>query len=129
MKVFIICSVRQATDEIRQYLEDYTEFLEGFGMEVHLPHRDTDQTASVLEICTQNRTAIKAADEVHIIFNPDSFGSHFDLGMAFALGKKIRVIDNIEYGEGKSFARMIDEWEDLQNGWNDTTDENSQSIP
>jgi nucleoside 2-deoxyribosyltransferase len=111
-KVFIIGSVRLATEEIRNYLDEYTSFLEGYGIKVYLPHRDTDQTASELEICTQNLAAIKEANEIHIIFNPESTGSHFDLGMAFALGKKIRVIKNIPYGEGKSFARMIDAWED-----------------
>jgi hypothetical protein len=29
------------------------------------------------------------ADEVHVFWDAESFGSHFDLGMAYALGKRI----------------------------------------
>jgi hypothetical protein len=29
------------------------------------------------------------ADEVHVFWDVESFGSHFDLGMAYALNKRI----------------------------------------
>ena len=111
MKIFIICSVRGMDDEYRKRLEDHVEELEKCGSEVHLPHRDTKQDAKGIDICTQNMNAIKESDEVHIFYSPDSQGTHFDLGVAFAFGKKLVVVENIEYGEGKSFARMINEWE------------------
>jgi nucleoside 2-deoxyribosyltransferase len=74
------------------------------------PHRDTDQNGRGYDICTENMNAIKEADEVHIFYNPDSQGTHFDMGVSFALGKKIIVVENIEYGPGKSYPRMLDEW-------------------
>ena len=114
MNVYIICSVRKANEKYRNNLEKYVRELEEEGHKVHLPHRDTDQNARGIDICKQNREATVWADEIHIFFSGDSTGSHFDLGMAFVLNKKILVVENEKYGEGKSFAKMIDEWEDYQ---------------
>ena len=111
MKVFIISSVRNAPQSLRDKLEDYSRQLDDDGHQVYLPHRDTNSSQPSLEIVRQNKEAIAAADEIHVYYNPDSQGSHFELGVAFALNKNIRVIENIDYPEGKSFARVIDEWQ------------------
>jgi len=111
-RVFIICTVRGASAEYQKELEDYVESLESEGVKVHLPHRDTNQKGTGIEICNQNANAIKASDEVHIFYNPDSQGTHFDMGVAFTLGKKIVIVKTITYGEGKSYARMLAEWEE-----------------
>jgi nucleoside 2-deoxyribosyltransferase len=113
-KVFIICTVRGASDEYKQKLEDYVKSLEDKNIEVHLPHRDTNQDASGYEICNQNAQAIAMCDEVHIFYNPDSQGTHFDMGVAFAYGRKMVVVENVEYDPAKkSFARMLNEWASL----------------
>jgi hypothetical protein len=114
-KIFIICTVRGADEEYKKKLEDYVTKLESEGCEVHLPHRDTDQSASGYDICYQNAKAIEMAHEVHIFYNPDSQGTHFDMGVAFAYRKKIIVVKNIEYGPGKSYPRMLDEWQKTEN--------------
>jgi len=111
MNIFIICSVRKASDRDKLLLEYYVNDLESQGNNVHLPHRDTNQEASGIEICSQNKEAIKKADEIHVFYSNKSEGTLFDLGVAFAMNKKIRVAKNIKYGLGKSFPRMIDEWE------------------
>ena len=118
-KVFVICTVRGASDEYRQKLEDYVQKLEDAGYEVHLPHRDTNQFVSSIGICTQNFVAIKDADEIHIFYSSKSTGTHFDMGMAFALQKPIVVVENEEHqmfdengNYQKSFPSMLDEWED-----------------
>ena len=111
-KIFIIGSVRDATEETRKAMEEHVRVLEEAGNEVHLPHRDTNQEATGIEICRQNAKAIEEADEVHIFYDPDSDGSHFDLGVAWALNKKLVVVSNVPYGEGKSYPRMIDEWQE-----------------
>ena len=111
MNIFIICTVRGATDEYKKMLEDYVARLEKTGHNVHLPHRDTNQEAKGYEICTYNKAAISLADEVHIFYSSGSQGTHFDLGVAFALSKKIVVCEIPEYGPGKSFPRMLNEWE------------------
>ena len=109
-RIFIICTVRGASDEYKKKLEDYVAKLESEGNQVHPPHRDTNQQASGYEICSQNARAIAMCHEVHIFYNPDSQGTHFDMGVAFAYGRKIVVVENVEYGPGKSYPRMLDEW-------------------
>lgn len=111
MKVFIICSVRGASEDYRIKLENYVSKLEAEGIEVHLPHRNTNQNARGYDICKQNAKAIKEADEVHIFYSKESQGTHFDMGVSFALDKKIVVVENEIYGEGKSYPRMLDEWQ------------------
>ncbi len=110
-RVFIICSVRGASDEYRDKLETYVDELEQAGCAVHLPHRDTNQNASGVEICKENATAIFNADEVHIYYSNTSQGTHFDMGVAFALNKVLIVVENEPYGEGKSYPRMLVEWQ------------------
>ncbi len=107
--IFIISSVRGQPKEYQEKLESYVAHLEK-RHDVHLPHRDTNQKANGIDICFQNSLAIKDADEVHIFYSSASQGTHFDMGMAFALRKPLVVVENEEYGEGKSFPRMLDEW-------------------
>lgn len=118
-KIFVICPVRLASEETRKKLEKYVSELEKNGVTVHLPHRDTNQIATGLEICTENMNAIKNADEVHIFYNAESQGIHFDMGVAFALNKKIHCVELPE-GDAeayinkpgkKEFPRMLAEWE------------------
>lgn len=111
MKIFIICTVRNATDEYKSKLETYVSELENSGNKVHLPHRDTNQNAKGIEICRQNMQAIKDADEVHIFYNSTSQGTHFDMGVSFALDKKIVIVENEPLTEGKSYQRMLTEWQ------------------
>ena len=112
--IFIICSVRGATREYKEKLEQHAAYLELQGYKVHLPHRNTKQDQQGIDICRDNMWAIIAADEVHVFYTPDSRGTHFDLGVAFALRKPIIVVESSESpGVGKSFARMIREWEQL----------------
>ncbi len=113
-KIFIICSVRGVSNEHERKLENYASNLEDKGYKVHLPHRDTNQEAKGIEICKENSAAIFNADEIHIFYNSKSQGTHFDMGVAFALGKPLIVIENEKYGEGKSYPRMIDEWKSLK---------------
>jgi len=115
MKIFIICTVRGASEEYKKKLEDYVSDLESKGHILHLPHRDTNQNLNGIDICKINATAILNADEVHIFYNSTSQGTHFDMGVAFALGKKIKVIENGEITMGKSYPRMLVEWETTAN--------------
>lgn len=111
--IFVICSVRDADDKYRAKLENYVRNIEeDTQFCVHLPHRDTNQEATSIEICKQNYNAIKDAYAVSVFYNSKSQGTHFDLGVAFALGKEIRIIENEEVGIGKSFPKMLTEWVD-----------------
>jgi nucleoside 2-deoxyribosyltransferase len=114
-RVFIISSVRLATDKFNSHLDNYVEHLEKLGVEVYLPKRDTDQTASYIERCRQNRAGIERADEVHIFYDSTSLGTHFDMGMSFCLNKPIKVIETEPYDESKRFVRMLEQWQESQN--------------
>jgi len=111
MKIFIICSVREADQEYKNKIMGYALELKLKGHNVYVPFIDTDQSSKGLTICWHNREAIKDADEVHIFYKSKSQGTHFDMGVAYALNKKIKVIENEEFGEEKSFPKMLDEWE------------------
>lgn len=98
-KIFIICPVRHADEEVEEKIKEHVAQLEEAGHKVHWPKRDTDQDdPNGIRICMDNCDAIIAADEVHIWYDPDSKGSHFDRGMLFALlrlgfPKKVVVIN------------------------------------
>jgi len=141
LSVFIICEVRTADDVTRKKFEAYKHSLEAQGYRIHLPHVDTNQQVSVYEICLQNMRAILEAEEIHIFFSPTSFGSHFDMGVAFLAyyldpNKIIKVIENPEvideYGQMKiplfkSFGQMIDEWQTKQ--WENVVFQKNEKLP
>lgn len=110
MNIFIICTVRDASKEYKQKLENYVQTLEEQGHTVHLPHRDTNQKAASIAICAQNRQAIIDADEVHIFYSPTSQGTHFDMGMCFALKKNIVIVESVPLTKGKSYQNLLAEW-------------------
>ncbi len=113
--VFIICPVRNVTNEERVRIDKYVKDLEGKGLKVHWPSRDTDQNDPIgLRICGDNREAIWNAKEIHVFYNPDSRGSTFDVGMAFAFlllkpDKKVILInpDNVDPSNTKSFNNVL----------------------
>ena len=110
MRIFIICPVRGITEEEQSAIETYTRNMESEGHRVHWPPRDTNQEDSVgYRICADNYNAIIDADEIHVWWNINSQGSLFDLGMAFALQKKIHLInrDSIKATETKSFTNVL----------------------
>lgn len=105
MKAFLICPVR-GIDPIET--EHIVKDLERDGYEVHWPHRDTDQNDdSGLRICMDNRKAIEEAHTIFIIWDGKSQGCLFDMGMAFALKKKVIPIQLPAKTTGKSFQNAI----------------------
>jgi hypothetical protein len=51
---------------------------------------------------------MREADEVHVFWDVESFGSHFDLGMAYALGKRIVPIScTLVDPPGKSYWKAV----------------------
>lgn len=82
--VFLICPVRNQTEEEQKKINDYIERLEAQGYKVYYPKRDTDQEDKVgFRICTDNKWAIVKSKEVHMFYSPTSQGSVFDLGIMF----------------------------------------------
>lgn len=112
MKYFIICPVRNATEQQKQEMADIITAIEHLGHSVYYPARDTNQEDETgYRICTDNKNAIRDADIVLVYYDKNSSGTLFDLGVAFALDKEIVILNEVEDGHGKSFSRMIQDWE------------------
>jgi nucleoside 2-deoxyribosyltransferase len=108
MKTFLICPVRGHS---MAETEAIVELLERDGWEVHWPPRDTNQDDPAgYQICCDNLAAITVADAVHVVWDGQSQGCLFDLGMAFALKKRIIPIQLPAPSTGKSFQNMVREW-------------------
>jgi len=71
---------------------EYVKKLEQKGYIVYIPGRDTPQNLTAEEILKRNLDAIKWCDEVHVFWDGASYGTIFDLGSAYALGKPIKVV-------------------------------------
>jgi len=105
-KLFLICPVRFAE-------HDYTSVVKSLEKEyeVYWPKRDTNQEDSTgYRICTDNKSAIEDADVVGVIWDGKSQGGLFDLGMSFALNKKILIVQLPPLIGKKSFQDMIWGW-------------------
>lgn len=111
MKVYLVCPVRSTTPATEKMVDDYVDYLENKeGYQVYYPSRDTDPRQSELDICSTHMDAIRNANEVHVVYDRKSIGSHFDMGMAFVLGKPIRLVSVIDVGK-YSMHEMIEEWQ------------------
>jgi nucleoside 2-deoxyribosyltransferase len=113
MKVYVVCPVRHVTAELNDRIAAEVASLEAAGHEVHWPMRDTDQhDTSGFRICRDNRAAIEAADEIHVIWDGHSQGSLFDLGMAFALRKHVVVVAGCfpDPTPGKGIHNVVHAW-------------------
>lgn len=110
--VFLICPVRRTNTKVQESIEQIIETAALSGISVYWPYQDTDQTGNGTSICEQNRQAIIDADEVWIWYDPDSQGSLFDLGIAWGLGKKLWIVNEVETTPEKSFANVLVDWND-----------------
>ena len=112
MKIYLICPVREINEETCKFIGEYVDKIESNGNSIHYPPRDVNQDDSTgLNICLSHLRAIEKCDEVHIYWDVQSKGSHFDLGMAFALKKPIFLFGQGEPdNEGKSYLKVIQGW-------------------
>lgn len=116
--IFLICPVRGISEEYKEKILKLVNNLEASGNSVHWPMRDTNQNDDTgFHICLDNMKAIESADEIYVIWDGKSQGVLFDLGMAFALGKKVVPVDGL-FPEptvgGKSFPSMVHKWKELE---------------
>ncbi len=115
MKVYLICPVRNRSEEDRRAADRYVADLEQHGITVHYPPRDVDQTDDGvgLKINHAHRAAMLQCDEVHVIWDNESKGSHFDFGMAFMLQawKKCPIViaSPVDATAQKSYGNMLRE--------------------
>lgn len=114
-KIFLVCPVRNVSDGVNDEIREYVSKLRKEGHSVHWPYYDTNQDDPIgTRILLDNTKKIFEADEIHFWFDKNSSGSHFDLGVTFALlclGYKKKIIfanrKGIKIGKGKSFPAVI----------------------
>ncbi len=110
-RTFLICPVRGHDPKECEHI---VAKLTNDGYTVYWPPRDTNQDDDTgLRICQDNMAAIAAADIVHVVWDGNSQGCLFDLGMAFAMGKQVVPISLPEATIGKSFQNMVRSWADM----------------
>ena len=113
MNIFLIRPVRNVTPEQQTKIDKYVSDQIKSDNFVYDPLKHTDQTDPTgFDICSENTAAIEKCDEVHIFWDKNSTGTLFDLGVAFALSKRLQIInpENVEKTSKKSFANMLLEW-------------------
>ncbi len=109
MQIYIICAVRNATPERVAEIREIAEKLRERGHHVHFPPDDAPQDDLTGElICRTHLEAMRECDQVHVFWDVKSSGSHFDLGMAYALGKYIvPVACEAPDGKEKSYWKVM----------------------
>lgn len=109
MNIYIICAVRNALPERVAEIRAYAEAKRAEGHHVHFPPDDVPQEDSTGEaICRMHLSAMEITDEVHVFWDVESKGSHFDLGMAYALCKRVVPVScERPDGPGKSYWKVM----------------------
>lgn len=113
-KIFLICPVRNASVEQRKWIEDFAREKYNEGYVLHVPHLHTRQTDLFggYAICKQNAEAVAASEEVDIYYDQSSTGSVFDLGVAYALNKKLVLLnkDEILFDDNDLIDNTVVDW-------------------
>jgi hypothetical protein len=109
MRIHLICPVRGVTEEQQKEIDDYVSQLMNEGHTVHNPKYAVDQSDPTGHtICSGHLRSMKMCDRVDIFWDVNSKGSHFDLGMAFALGKSIKLVKTYQPDtDGKSYVKVM----------------------
>jgi nucleoside 2-deoxyribosyltransferase len=103
MKIAIIGSTAYA-----KRMQDHADALKAMGHSVRVPALDSHPNLDSYGVCAYNRGMMMWADAVHIIWDGRSTGTIFDMGMAFALRKKVELT----YMNPKSFLDFIQQYEE-----------------
>lgn len=120
-KVYVLCPVRNISDDVKEELDVAVEIMDEYAGEVHYPPRDTEQIdeSGGFDICVSNISAIRDSDIIAIYWDPTSKGSYFDLGAVFEeyiryrqgdrdpITIKLLNEDDLLETEGKSFEKVI----------------------
>ena len=111
-KVYLICPVRNCSDKQSKENDSYVGSLEANGIVVHYPPRDVKQECDTgVSIVTAHSKAMSECDEVHVIWDSESKGSHFDFGMAVGFGKPLIAVSAVhDDTEGKSYWKVLKEY-------------------
>lgn len=113
-KIFLICPVRNATEEQRKYIEDFVLEKHIDGYIIHAPHLHTRQSDLFggYAICKQNAEAVATSSEINIYYDQSSTGSVFDLCVAYALNKPLKILnkDDIKFKKDDFIDQILYNW-------------------
>lgn len=89
----------------KQLLSNAVEFERRIGEKCYIPIRDTIQDHGD-NILPNNLLAMKQCEEeVYVFWDGGSLGTMFDMGMAYALGKKIIPVELVEGRNWQQFFK------------------------
>lgn len=113
-KIFLICPVRNATNEQREWIENYVKEKNECGYIIHAPHLHTRQNDLFggYAICKQNALAVASSNEIDIYYDQKSTGSVFDLGVSYALRKPLVLLNENElvFNNENEIDNIIKNW-------------------
>lgn len=113
MNIYVICPVREATEDQTSEMEKYVRNLENEGHSVHFPPKSVSQNDTEVNICRFHAEAMMTADRVDIFWDVESSGSHFDAGMMYILFMMkdigVNLVKVYKDKEGKSYTRVIED--------------------
>lgn len=110
--VFLIADVDENTSQQDiSRIQNYVDRLERNGLKVYWPFMNRSENTSKLERVLEYRKTMRMAGNVHVFYTPTN-ETFFLLGLGFGCKKPLTVVRNVEYGPGKSYPRMIDEWQE-----------------
>lgn len=78
--------------QYEQIITEHQAYLLAIGHSVAVPAFDNFKGMNELEVCQHNRKLIEWADEIHVIWDQQSTGTIFDMGMVFMARKKVRLV-------------------------------------
>jgi hypothetical protein len=102
LKIAIIGST-QYKDKMQKHCDD----LKAKGNPALMPV--FDGSLQEYKCCSRNRTNIEWADEIHVFWDARSIGTIFDLGMCFALRKRIKLM----YLNPKTLINFVNQYEKM----------------
>ncbi|MFH1978879.1 MAG: hypothetical protein ABII97_00615 [Patescibacteria group bacterium] len=114
-KIYMICSVRKATEKEKDEIIAYAENMRRKNHDVRCPITDTNQVDELgLRIVEEHEDDIIWADEIHIIWNHGSEGSLWDVAQTrmarrFMPEKKIIVVNvsEVQITDVKSYTNVL----------------------
>jgi len=102
--IYVICPVQDRTPEQDEDIKAAVSFFENErGYDCYLPGRDTpfrETVSNVWPISESNMRAIRLADAVAVYYATNTRWSLWDLAYAWALDKRIILLNNAEISKG-----------------------------
>jgi hypothetical protein len=113
-KTFVICPVRHAAEEQKAWIEGFVAMKREKGYIVHYPEKNTVQEDALggYNICLQNALAMATSESIDIYYDQSSTGSVFDLGVAYALHKPLKLLNKeaIVFNDSDLIDSIIKTW-------------------